>query len=395
MDLYTCDSWLNPLIPLDQDEWISAIWTERYSTAGDCQLVLPATPYYMDLLKEKTFLGMRGSEEIMILETQNVEDGLLTVKGTDLLGFFKQRWAWFVNLGSSDENDRVQDYVITTMKPVEAIVHVVTIMVGTAEDFTFPPGSLGLAALDRSQEYLPITTTSWSDVGEVKRLTFPNGPLYDSIVQVAEKENVGIKLVLNNPGVDGFPPNLYFAAYVGADHTSAQTDNALIRLSPQLESISDIKEVRSIAEYKNVCYVYYKGELTKHLADPSAPEPVGFDRRVLLTNAEGEPVGRKPSNMGRWVGGDYNYAPEPGPADIAAFREQNAKDALANHNYIRAMDGETSLNVQYKFGEDYGLGDIIELESPSGMIQKARVTEHIRSSDKLGKRDYPTISVIS
>jgi hypothetical protein len=99
--------------------------------------------------------------------------------------------------------------------------------------------------------------------------------------------------------------------------------------------------------------------------------------------------------MGRWMPGDYNYAPVPDPGDIAAFREQNAKDALANHNYIRAMDGETSLNTNHVFGVDYGLGDIIELESPSGLIQNARVTEHIRSSDKLGERDYPTISVIS
>jgi hypothetical protein len=41
------------------------------------------------------------------------------------------------------------------------------------------------------------------------------------------------------------------------------------------------------------------------------------------------------------------------------------------------------------------MGDIIELESLTGIVSKARVTEYIRSEDHNGEKEYPTISVIS
>ena len=114
-----------------------------------------------------------------------------------------------------------------------------------------------------------------------------------------------------------------------------------------------------------------------------------------MTDAEGEPIGRKVTYDRRWYGGPSTYTTYVvGPAEKAAFRAQHAKDVLANHNYIRAIDGQTSPDSEFKFGEDYGLGDVIELESFTGNVSKARVTEFIRAQDKIGEREYPTISVI-
>jgi len=157
--------------------------------------------------------------------------------------------------------------------------------------------------------------------------------------------------------------------------------------------LSGLKEIQSIREYKNVVYVYYQGEITKHLADPLLPEPEGLARRVMVTNAEGEPVGRKYTIASS--GGHFYTGYTVGTLEIAAFREQHAKDALANHNYIRAIDGQTSPQNDYKYGTDYGLGDILELEGLTGTLSKARVTEYIRTQDKIGEREYPTISVVS
>jgi hypothetical protein len=59
------------------------------------------------------------------------------------------------------------------------------------------------------------------------------------------------------------------------------------------------------------------------------------------------------------------------------------------------VDGETSPISEYKYGTDYKMGDILELESFTGALSKARVTEFIRSQDSNGEKAYPTISVIS
>lgn len=391
MDLYTLtDTFLADKVV---DEYVSAIWTERYSAAGDTKLVVPATEENLAMLTEGTFLACRGSKDVMILETQSIEKGLATIVGTDLLSFLNERMAWFANPASSEDYQRVSDLTLDTMKPGEFIAHVVDMMVLNPTAFATAWAS---ANLDWANEIIPNLSLGPVDTsGAAKRLTATVGPLYDSIAQVAMKEGVGISIYLASADPDlGY--SLEFSTYRGNDHTSSQSINPLIRLSPNFESITDLKELRSIADWKNVAYVYYKGTISKHLEDPSAPEPTGLDRRVLLTNAEGEPVGHKQTQFGRGFYYDPSYGNTivVGPTEIAAFREQNARDALANHNYIRAMDGQTSPQNDYKYGVDYGLGDIIELEGLTGLISKARVTEYIRSDDNLGEREYPTISVV-
>lgn len=389
MDLYTLTDQFLANEPID--DFISAIWTERYSIAGDCQLVVPATEDLIDKLAPDTYLALNGSNEIMILETQNIEKSLLTVKGRTLVTFLDQRPIWFRNPATDPpDNERIMDYTDSTRKPGEFISHVVNKMVIDTTPFT---GEFANANLSWEQEEIPSLTLGLIDAsGVAKRLSVPIGPLYSGIAQVAEAEGVGIRLLLEYADpVSGY--SLKFDTYRGTDHTT-DGPGELVRLVPELDSIQDLKEVRSNALYKNVVYVYYQGILTKHLAEPELPEPEGLKRRVLITNAEGEPVGRKVEYSylrGGWGGYPRTVV---GSTEIAAFREQNAKDALANANYIRAIDGQTSPANDYKFGTHYGLGDVIELEGVTGAISKARITEYIRSQDQTGEREYPTITVV-
>lgn len=393
MDLYTLTNTF--LADTNVEEFISAIWTERYSTAGEVQIVTADTIDNRALLADGTLLACRGSDKIMMLETQSTEANVLTVVGIDLLEWLNQRQAWFVNPpdATTDSESAVADLTLDTMKPGEFISHVVDISVINPVLFSGDRVNANLQWVDEVIPGLSLGPIDTSGVAE--RLTATIGPLYDSIAQVAQKEGVGISLYLASADpVIGF--SLKFMTYRGKDRTSGQSVNELIRLSPQFESISGVKEVRSQSEYKNVAYVFYENKITMFLADPSQPAPEGFDRRVLLTNAEGEPVGRKqtpPSWQFLTPGYDYSQ-PVVGEAEKAEFVAQNGKDALANHNYIHAMDGQTSLQSEFQFGRDYGLGDIIELQAPSGLINNARITEYIRAQDQTGDKEYPTISVL-
>lgn len=388
MDLTT----LTPTFLADQvvDEFVSAIWTERFTKSGDTRIVVPATAENIDKLREGTYLALNGSKEVMELETQSIEEGLLTVVGTTLdEAVLDQRYVWAQNpdyTGSGDDpTTRVADFSDDTRKPGEFISHVVDrFVINTVE---FDAAHLD-ARLDwAAEEIAEIALGAIDASGDIQRLTAPTGPLYAAVAQLAEQFKVGISLYLDSADADtGF--QLKFKTYKGLDRTSAQSTNDLVRLSPELDGISGIKEVRSIKEFKNVVYVYYQGETHKYLADPDEPEPEGFDRRVLVTDAQGEPPGRKVV-----VWGNAGYTQKT-IDDIPAFLEQNAKDALANHNYIRSIDGQTSPISDYKFGTDYFLGDLIELEGLTGTISQAQITEYIRSQDKTGEKSYPTISVV-
>jgi len=390
MDLYTLTDTFLPKDPID--DFVSAIWTERYSVAGDTQLVVPATSEMVEKLKEGTFLALRGTKEVMTLETQSIEKGLMTVVGETLPGFLNERYAWFQKPVTLVDAPKIIDYTDETRKPGEFIAHVIDKMVINPVPMV---SGYATANLDWALEKIPNLSLGPIDTsGEIKRLTIPIGPLYDGISKIATDEGLGISLYLELAHPDtGY--SLKFTTYRGKDRTSDQSVNPLVRLVPEMDSISDIKEIRSISTYKNVAYVYYKGVITNHYAEPSMPIPEGFARRVLIVDAEGEPVGRKVTTQQyqQLGGGTYVYY-VIGPDELNAFLDQHAKDALANHNYIRAIDGQTSPQNDYKYGVDYGLGDVIELEGLTGLISKARVTEYIRSQDKNGEREYPTIAAI-
>ena len=397
MDLYTLTDQFLSKDPVD--EYVSAIWTERYYGKGDTRLVVPYSPENRALLADGTFLALRGTQEVMQLETQSIEDNLLTVVGETLDGFLNERVAWFKN-PNYDDNDpnsaKIVDYTLPeedddpTMTAGQFVAHVVDKMV--INPVPIPGTDFDTEAnLEWAFEIIPnLELGAIDSSGTPERYTFPIGPLYQGIETLAKQEGFGFSLYLDHADIStGYV--LKFKIYRGVDRTTDGT-YPLVRLTPDMDSLSNLKEVRSRANFKNVVYVWYKGKISVHYLDPTASIPEGFERRVLVVDAEGEPVGRKYILYGGSAGNYTKYY--VGTDELNAFREQNAKDALANHNYIQALDGETSPNSDYKYGTDYGLGDLIELEGITGAISKARITEYIRSEDVTGEREYPTISVI-
>src|ERR1700679_3357641 len=76
----------------------SFIWTERYNTSGDFQIVTASTLANRSLLTVGTWLGMNLSKYIMIVDTvedKEADDGtrLITVTGKSLENLFADRVA--------------------------------------------------------------------------------------------------------------------------------------------------------------------------------------------------------------------------------------------------------------------------------------------------------------
>ena len=85
------------------DEFNSIIWTERYYGDSDVELVVPATIEMIQKLPIGIFLGIDGSDEIMILETVSIEDGKLKLTGISLLPWLNNR---FVRISATHEEIR-------------------------------------------------------------------------------------------------------------------------------------------------------------------------------------------------------------------------------------------------------------------------------------------------
>jgi ReqiPepy6 Gp37-like protein len=368
MDLYT----LTPTFQRDKaiDEYLSLVWTERYSKNGDMRLDLPATPERAAYLAEGKLLGLLDSDEPMLIETQSVEKGIMTVVGQTIDTFFNQREIWI------DIDPEVETWNLRgTPGAILATVVQQMLVSGTVDD-----GGLGIGGSVNAIPFLVVGDVD--ETGDVISEKLPIGPLYDAIQPIAETHKLGMKVFLSRS--DAFGYELTFTVYKGVDRTSDQLENNLVQFSPALDSMTNIKELRSLSEYKTVAYVFPPSWATSAAGVAYAPgtdaTTTGFDRRVIIDRASD-------------ITSDQVDPVVPG-VTLASLLTQRAKDLLANNNFTKVVDGEVVPQSQYKYGTDYKLGDIVELKGQDNTVQKAQITEFIRSKDATGERAYPTVSVI-
>lgn len=64
--------------------------------------------------------------------------------------------------------------------------------------------------------------------------------------------------------------------------------------------------------------------------------------------------------------------------------------AMAEHSVTTSFDGDVASNVQYLYGRDYFLGDLVQIRNDYGMEAVTRVTEVMRSRDEAGDYVIPT-----
>jgi sulfur carrier protein ThiS len=185
--------------------------------------------------------------------------------------------------------------------------------------------------------------------------------------------------------------SLGFRSYKGLDRTSGQTVNSPVRFSPQLDSLTNIRELQSVAALKTLVYAFVTNDLaplvatTPGIANLTGPQYAGFDLRALQILI-GDITNPKASDT-----------PPGTPLDAAkllSILNERAKDELNKNPFVKAVDGEIVPTSQYKYGIDYNLGDIIEVQGNSEVISTSRVTEYIRAQDEAGERSYPTVAML-
>jgi hypothetical protein len=360
------------------DTYVSFIWTERYTSKGDMQLVVVASASYINSLKPGTFVTIPESKEVMQIDTQLLENNLLTIKGTSLLSLLNQRYVWPMGYGDSPGGFVPVNYVDSARVPGSFISEVVRRFAIT---ITWNWGNTGTTwhSMDELEEEIPNLELGNIDYsGTVTELTAPMGPLYDAIKPTAESSKVGITLYLYYANATEYV--LRFVTYQGTNRTSNQTVNPLIRLSPSNNEIYNIKELRSNVEEVNVLYLWIGTLLWKY----TKGFPTPLTRRVKVIH---------PAITPEWFDefddsyGEKTYLPKLSGEALAKFVFERGKQ-------IHIVDAQVNQLTTYKLGVDFWLGDLIEIESPTtGEISIARITEHIRSHDSTGERAYPTIEV--
>ncbi len=216
MDFTTLDSGFRKKTIVDQ--FSSAIWTERYSAPGDVVLVVEPSAANIALLAEGTFLSLQGSQEVMLLDTQVIENGLLKVTGFSLLEFLQER-SIFPDTSNTGEQAR-RAWLVSNMVPGVILGHIITSKVFGGNGIP----NLTLGPIDAS--------------GAAITIGVPYGSVLDGMKPTAEAFQLGMSLYLESATDTGY--SLKFKSYKGIDRGSS------VRFSPAMDSLTNVKELRSI-----------------------------------------------------------------------------------------------------------------------------------------------------
>jgi hypothetical protein len=347
------------------DVFTSAIWTERYYGDSDATLVVPAIPAMIQALPNGIFLGMTDSKEVMLMDTIDIEAGQLKISGQGLLPFLNNR---FIRATSAPE-DRYWNFSGTPGWALWAIIYYMCIS-----------GAYPLGVPNPAQFVIPgLSLKSYDNSGSAQNFAVPYGPVYDGMRAIATAYEVGMRITLESATASGF--SLQFQSYKGLDHTSGQNVNSIVRFSPQMDTLTGIKELQSIANYKNQVYSFCPPNPDGLAPNPgiaTVSGPTGFDLRAEMTMEED-----LTTDM---VGGSAGT--------MQSILNQRASQALYNARAAKAVDGTIVPLHQFQYNVDYTLGDIIEVQGNSGVVQTSRVTEYIRAQDNSGEKAFPTVAML-
>lgn len=361
------------------DEFLSVIWTERYYGDGAVELVVPATTEMIKKIPTGTFVALDGSRDVMIIETVNIEGANLKASGISLLPWLNNR---FVRTSPNHE-DR---YWYLEDGPAGWTLWAMVYYMCAPDSVFLQPGAVQMGIPNPERLALPGLRLLDADMsGSVIKVGIPFGPLYDAMKEIATTYQVGMQALLESATDSGF--SIGFRSYKGLDRTNSQTTNPVVRFSPYMDSLANIKELQSIAALKTNVYSFAPG-LKPEEGSPAlttvpgvsvlTPSNSGFDVRALLVFADDITTDM--------VGAD--------PAKVVSMLDSRADDALTTNRAIKAVDGEIVPENQFQYGHDYNLGDIIEVQGNSDIVTRARVTEYIRSQDAAGEKAYPTVTAI-
>ena len=198
--------------------------------------------------------------------------------------------------------------------------------------------------------------------------------LYTVIKGLCEENNIGFKIILTDDN------KFEFCLYAGADRSYDQTENPYVVFSPNFENIINSNYYSSKANLKNVTLVAGEGEGASRKTTVVGSGS-GLDRRELFTDA-------------RDISSDTEDGQLPENEYIAQLTAKGEKN-LADHDRVTAFEGEVEVTRLFKYGEDFFIGDIVQIANEYGNEGSAYISELIISRSKDEQSIYPTFKTIS
>ena len=358
------------------DTFTSAIWTVRYNEAGDFELYTPVRLDYIQAMQIGNYLWSKESDRLMIIETVEIatdaEDGpQLTVTGRSLESILERR----IITSSTTFSGNVQSIIISMLNSE---------VISASTNRKIPNFSYKMS-------------TDTRIIGTSMEFTARGENLYDMICSLCQECKIGWKILPKGAG--GFE----FELFVGTDRSYSQNVNPYVIFSPSFENLLNSNYIKSYKAYKNSVYAVgtyqkevkiqnkYKDDNGEWVVEEQTTyeedevtawgfsedsEPTGLARREIFIDNGGVNDGEQ--------GGEYSA--------WNAINKQKGLTELAIHQTTTAFEGELEAMRQYVYGEDFTIGDVVQIQNEYGIEGTVYISEIVFSHDASGITITPTFT---
>lgn len=335
------------------DNYVSLIWTERYSEYGDFELYTFVDPTLLHYLRKDYYLVLKESGATMIIEDifldTDIESGLyITVTGRSLESILERRIVWGQKTVTGNLQDAMHsllnDCIISPSDSNRKI-----------DNFIFEEST------DENITQLTVDAQ------------FTGDNLYDVIKILCDETDLGFRIVLNESN------QFVFSLYAGQDRTYNQSKNPYVIFSPEFDNIINSSYAESNKALKNVVLVAGEGEGSDRKM-ASVGSGIGLTRRELFVDAK-----------------DISSTTDGGTLTNEAYLAKlnnRGLNKLAENVSVSSFEGKVDPTRTFVYGEHFFIGDIVQVANEYGIEGTARITELIRSHSESGLDVYPTFNMI-
>lgn len=342
-------------------DYISLMWIDRYNEPGEFEIYLPINKRSFEYFKGDNYFYYGGSDHLMIIEdlevnTERENVPILIARGRSLESIIDRRILLYDTVFNENLEDAIRQILDVSLMQNAGNNRKI-------DNFIF----------------------EYSYDSRINSLTcnyeFNKGDnLRDVIEKIIKGAKLGYKVILNDD--DQF----VFKCFIGDDRSYDQEANPYVIFSPRFNNLSTSKFVNDGGEnFRNVIYTYGEEYNDQEPQELIVGTTTGLLRREMYNDA---------SSISHEVT-EGETTKTLTPEEYTAQLKQSADDLQLDHIIKQTAECQIDYKVNFEYGKDYFVGDIVQVENEFGQEIKMRVTEFITSISNSGVELYPTLKNIT
>lgn len=341
------------------DNFVSVIWRPAYYDIGDFELYVSASPEVVALLQQDRYLvrdtdisvsdGVATYKKVMIIKNiqlkTDVENGdFLTVTGRELKWLLHQRIVW----GRYIIRDTVE-YALRRLIGANAINPVEPTRTIPNMQHSEPKG--------------------YSDRIEVQ---VSNKQLDEAVMELCKSYGYGWDIYITDN-------KLTVDIYKGVDRSYNQTERAYVVFSDSFDNLFETEYVYNSEAYANMALVGGEGEGNDRIYAYVNNDLSGLERYEVFVDA-------------RDITQETDTGETISHEDYLTLLEERGNEKIVSMTATEGFTGSV-LDTSFKYGEDFGMGDIVTVINKYGISKDTMVLSVIESQDETGVKVIPHFNI--